>query len=54
MLSVSHVVSLRQIALPKIRSILYYTVALRAAQSVEQPNKWHKSYDKGKGKGKKG
>ncbi len=30
-------------------------VALRAAQSVEQPYKWHKACDKGgKGKGKKG
>ena len=30
-------------------------VALRAAQSVEQPFKWHKTLDKGgKGKGKKG
>ena len=30
-------------------------VALRAAQSMEQPYKWHKTFDKGgKGKGKKG
>ena len=30
-------------------------VALRAAQSVEQPYKWRKAFDKGgKGKGKKG
>ena len=29
-------------------------VALRAAQSVEHANKWHKSFDKGKGKGTKG